>query len=212
MMQYKDFYWSFFAPKIKKSIAARYSTELAERSVQNGKAEYRGLLERADDIGPGNPMAMNAYFAYVFVAAWLGSGKLISPDGMANIMSDVLHKMRPFFAMTNLNSRRGEKKWYRDMKKYEAWAKKNLSRYPNNWVVEFDETRHRDGSFNYFTQCPICSFCQREGISEIMPPLCETDKLMFEMQHGVLHREHTIAGGDGICDYWVVGDKFKNPQ
>ena len=120
--------------------------------------------------------------------------------------------MRPFFAMTNLNSKRGEKKWYRDMKKYEAWATKNLGRYPNNWVVKFDETRHRNGSFYYFIQCPICSFCQREGILEIMPALCGTDRLMFEMLHGVLHREHTIAAGDGICDYRVVGDRVENPQ
>lgn len=212
MMHYKGIYWDLFAPLIKKSIAARYSKELAKRSVKNGKAEYRGLLKRADDLGPGNPMAMNAYFAYVFAAAWLGGEKSIPPDGMAEVMGDVLHKMRPFFAMTDLNSKRGEKKWYRDMKKYEAWSKDKLEKYPTTWVVGFDENLHRDGSYYYFTRCPICEFCKREGISEIMPPLCGTDRLMFEMQHGTLHRKHTIAGGDPVCDYWVTGDKMKKPR
>ena len=23
----------------------------------------------------------------------------------------------------------------------------------------------------------------------------------------LLYREHTIANGDGLCDYWIVGDK-----
>ena len=28
----------------------------------------------------------------------------------------------------------------------------------------------------------------------------------------VIYREYTIANGDGVCDYWVVGDKVKNPK
>ena len=89
-MQYKGIYWTIFAPLIRKSISARYGSETAERSIRQGKEEYRRLLSRADDLGPGNPMAMNAYFAYVFAGAWLGSGKQISPDEMALVMTDVL--------------------------------------------------------------------------------------------------------------------------
>ena len=50
------------------------------------------------------------------------------------------------------------------------------------------------------------------GISELMPALCATDEVMFQLQHGKLYRDHTIAGGDEICDYWVVGDKVQNPR
>ena len=82
---------------------------------------------------------------------------------------------------------------------------------PVNWVVRFDETRHQEGSYYCFTRCPICEFCQREGISELMPALCSTDEVMFRLQHGKLHREHTIANGDGVCDYWIVGDQVNNP-
>lgn len=32
------------------------------------------------------------------------------------------------------------------------------------------------------------------------------------MQKGVLHRNYTIANGDRVCDYWVVGDKNKKPK
>jgi len=35
---------------------------------------------------------------------------------------------------------------------------------------------------------------------------------MFRLQHGRLFREHTIANGDGVCDYWVVGDRVKNAK
>ena len=63
-----------------------------------------------------------------------------------------------------------------------------------------------------FTRCPICEFCQREGIAELMPALCSTDEVMFRLQHGKLYRSHTIANGDAICDYWVVGDRCKDPS
>ena len=90
---------------MKKSIAKRFDKELADRAIRQGKAEYKGLLARADDLGPGNPMALNAYFAYVFAAAWLGSGKRITPDEMALVMTDVLEGrlLRTFFGLTDLN-------------------------------------------------------------------------------------------------------------
>lgn len=206
-MRYNGIYWALFAPIIKKSIAARFGESLAEQSIRLGKPEYRRLLARADDLGPGNPMAMNAYFAYVFAAAWLGSGRIITPDQMALVMTDVLESkpLRTFFGLTDLN--RTPKKWEQEMRKYEAWFIKHGKEYPVNWNVNFDETRHKKGSFYYFSRCPICEFCYREGIAELMPALCSTDEVMFRLQHGKLHREHTIAGGDPICDYWITGDK-----
>ena len=211
-MKYVGIYWTLFAPLIKKSIAKRFNRELAQQAVTRGKTEYRGLLSRADDLGPGNPMAMNAYFAYVFAGAWLGSGNKITPDEMALVMTDVLESrlLRTVFGMTNLN--RTPKKWYRDMKKYDAWFNKHGGDYPVNWNVHFDERLHQDGSFYYFTRCPICEFCNREGIAELMPALCSTDEVMFRLQHGKLYREHTIAQGDHVCDYWIVGDQVTNPK
>ena len=202
-------YWTLFAPMMKKSITKRFGKKLAERSIRQGKSEYRKLLSHADDLGPGNPMATNAYFAYVFAAAWLGSDRQITPEEMSQVMTDVLESLllRTVFGMTDLN--RTPKKWEKDMQKYAAWYEKHGKDYPVNWVVNFDDKRHKDGSFYYFTRCPICEFCQREGIAELMPALCATDEVMFRLQHGKLHREYTIANGDPVCDYWVVGDRMK---
>ena len=208
-MKYVGAYWTVFAPLMKKSIKKRFNKEMAGQAIRHGKDEYRRLLSHADDLGPGNPMAQNAYFAYVFAAAWLGSEKRITPDEMAFVMTDVLESrlLRTIFGMTDLN--KTPKKWERDMRKYEAWYKAHGKGYPVNWVVHFDETLHQEGSYYYFTRCPICEFCQREGISELMPALCSTDEVMFRLQHGKLHREHTIANGDDVCDYWIVGDQVK---
>ena len=43
-MKYIGFYWTLFAPMIKKSIANRFGKELAEEVLRNGKTEYRQLL------------------------------------------------------------------------------------------------------------------------------------------------------------------------
>ena len=211
-MKYVGIYWTLFAPMMKKSITQRFGKELASASISQGKAEYRRLLSRADDLGPGNPMAMNAYFAYVFAAAWLGSGRKLSPEDMGQVMTDVLESklLRTFFGLTDLN--RTPKKWEKDMRKYEAWFQKNGKQYPINWRVSFDPDRHQDGSFYYFTRCPICEFCRKEGMEELMPALCATDEIMFRLQHGRLYREHTIAQGAEICDYWVVGDQVREPK
>ncbi len=157
-------------------------------------------------------MATNAYFAYVFAAAWLGSEKQISPDEMGRVMTDVLESrlLRTVFGMTDLN--RTPKKWETDMQTYAAWYEKHGRDYPVNWVVNFDPTKHRDGSYYYFTRCPICEFCEREGIAELMPALCATDEVMFRLQHGKLHREHTIVNGDRICDYWVTGERAEDAK
>ena len=126
-MKYVGVYWTLFAPLIKKSITKRFGKELAERSICQGKAEYRKLLAHADDLGPGNPMVTNAYFAYVFAAAWLGSSRQITPEKMGLVMTDVLESrlLRTVFGMTDLN--RTPKKWEKDMRKYEAWYREHGS-------------------------------------------------------------------------------------
>ena len=40
-----------------------------------------------------------------------------------------------------------------------------------------------------------------------MPLFCELDEVMISLQHGVLHRSQTLAGGGKYCDYFITGDK-----
>ncbi len=114
-MKQNILYWTLFAPMIKNSIKTRFGKEMAVKAIKNGKKRYRTLVEKAPDIGSGNPMASNAYFAYVFVGAWLGTDKKLTPNDMALVMTDVLAKVRFFFGMTDMN--KTPDKWYRDMKK-----------------------------------------------------------------------------------------------
>ena len=44
-------------------------------------------------------------------------------------------------------------------------------------------------------------------MSELMPLFCELDNVMITLQHGVLHREKTLAAGGEYCDYYITGNK-----
>ena len=118
-MKQNNFYWSLFAPMIKCSIKKRFGTGLADQAIHKGKAEYPTLVADAPELGRDNPMASNAYFAYVFVGAWLGTEKKLTPEDMGLVMTDVLKKFRFFFSVTDMN--KSPDKWYCDMKKYEKW-------------------------------------------------------------------------------------------
>ena len=51
-----------------------------------------------------------------------------------------------------------------------------------------------------------------ERALEINPVLCNIDYITMSMMHSRLIREHTVAEGAGICDYWTVGDKVAEPK
>ena len=205
-LRYKGIYWAVLSPMIQKSISQNFGRQLSLKAIKSGKEKYRELVVNAPELGRGNIMASNAYFAYVFVAAWLGTDKQLTPDNMGLVMRDVLERMKPFFGLVDIN--KNEKYWYNSMKKYKKWCDSgNLEKYPSSWNVNFDDNLHSEGSYYYFTSCPICSYLSSIGLGEIMKPLCETDKYMFAYQHGKLFRKNTIASGGKICDYWIVGDK-----
>ena len=74
--------------------------------------------------------------------------------------------------------------------------------YPASFKVDFV------GACYYrITRCTICAYAERPGISELMPLFCELDEVMVSLQHGVLHRSQTLAGGGKYCDYFIAGDK-----
>ena len=57
------------------------------------------------------------------------------------------------------------------------------------------------------TVLPICAYAKKLGVSELMPLFCELDEVMITLQHGVLHREQTLANGGAYCDYFITGNR-----
>ncbi|MDO4842687.1 MAG: hypothetical protein Q3982_08445, partial [Phoenicibacter congonensis] len=55
-MKYNGFYYRMFESSMKKVLVEKYGKQYANEIMRKSKKTYRELVEKADDIGDGNPM------------------------------------------------------------------------------------------------------------------------------------------------------------
>lgn len=181
-MKYNGFYYWMFESSMKKVLVEKYGKQYANEIMRKSKKTYRELVEKADDIGDGNPMAYNELFALAFVAPYVASEKKIPPETIQEMMRRGLYHV----------------KWYTPEKE---------KLYPTSFKVDFVGQPHEGACYYRITRCPICIYTEKLGVSELMPLFCELDNVMITLQHGVLHREKTLAAGGEYCDYYITGNK-----
>ena len=209
-MKYNGFFYAMFAPTMKKVIAGRYGKEYARELMKKSKAVHRQLVEQADDIGDDNPMAYNELFALAFVAPYIASEKKISPETVQEMMRQGLYHVKWFFSRTNLNTPKGKMENKKSILKYMKWYTPDReARFPTSFKVDLEGQPYEGACYYRITRCPICTYCDKLGVRELMPLLCDLDKVMIHLQHGVLHRQHTLADGGEYCDYFITGDQEK---
>lgn len=213
-MEYTKKYWNMLIPHMKKSLNRRYGKAYTKELIKKTDTEYREMLRRADDIGADNPMASNLYECLVFLAIWKASNGKISVDELRAISVDVMSA--PTFRLAGLfingNKKSGIKRLRNMMMKNASWLEKHPQYKKDSWDFNFDETKHKDGFYYHFTQCPLNTFARREGYLEVLPVMCDIDHLTAKLMHIKLHREQTLAEGGKMCDYWFVGDRMENPR
>lgn len=172
---------------------------------------YRKLLDDMDDIGDDNPMAHNVLFALAFVAPYLASNREIKPEICQEMMRQSLYSVRWYFGLTNVNTRRGKDSNMHAIRQYMKWYTSDKEKlYPTSFKIDLEGKPYVDACYYRITRCPIVTYCKKIGVEELMPLFCELDHLMVHYQHGILHRNSTIAGGRECCDYWIVGNKEDN--
>lgn len=214
MLKYTGKYWLVLAPLVKKSLKKHYGKDFAVRTMQKAKAEYRAMLDRADDVGADNPMASNIYMCFVFFAVYRAANGKITVSDLRTISHEAI-SWKPLKCMglfMNANKPGGLKTIQKMMLGNAEWLEKHPQYKAVSWDFNFDQTKHRDGYYYHFTQCPLNNFARREGLLDVLPVMCDMDFLTAGLMHAKLHREHTLAGGGKICDYWYYGDQLKNPK
>lgn len=211
-MKYQPLIWAIMTHGLKPELQKRWQGDVKE-VIRKSKPIYKDLLTKVEGISDKNPMAHNITTAFVIIAVWLASDREISPDVMGDAVNAMLDSgfLKAIMGMVNMNSEKGVRFLKNNIKKSAAYAEKHPEEY-NTWKFVFDDSLHKDGFYYHFTFCPIADFCSRYGYQEIMPALCNIDYVTIGMMHSVLKREHTIASGGDICDYWIYGDKVKDPQ
>lgn len=207
-MKYNGIYFMLFRGTMKKVLVEKYGKDYASEIMAKSKQVYRRLVEQADDIGNDNPMAYNELFALVFAAPYVASDKKIPPETVQEMMRRALYHVKWYFARTDLNTEKGKNENKRSVVKYFKWYTPEKEKlYPTSFKVDFVGQPHEGACYYRITRCPICRYTEKLGIKELMPLFCELDHVMIKLQHGVLHREQTLAAGGEYCDYYITGDK-----
>ena len=124
------------------------------------------------------------------------------------MMRRSLYHVKWYFGMTNLNTARGKAANKKNIVKYVKWyTPEREARYPTSFKVDFEGQPYEGACYYRITRCPICTYTKKLGVTELMPLFCELDHVMITLQHGVLHRRHTIAQQGDYCDYYITGNK-----
>ncbi len=214
MMKYNGTYITMFPILMKKYMVEQYGKTVTKRAYKNAPAIYRDMLNKVDDIGFDNPMAGNIYMAFVLMAIWKAADGAIDPDSYRTVVRSLLTKSfaKNFIGKSDMNKPEDVQRAKEKFRRMQAWADDHPQYKDKTWDFNFDESRHKDGSFYYFTRCPINDFARKHGYLEILPVCCELDHILTEASKGRLIREYTLATDGPICDYWIVGDRLKNPS
>lgn len=214
MLKYKGTFITMFPIMMKKFMVEQYGRKVTKEAFKKAPAIYRDMLSKVSDIGSENPMAGNIYMAFVFMAIWKAADGKIDTDSYRTVVRNFLTKSfaRKFIGKSDMNNPEDVLKAKAKFRRNQAWADEHPQYRDKTWDFNFDESRHKDGSFYYFTRCPLNDFAREYGYIEVLPVCCELDYILTEASHGKLIREYTLAEGGPICDYWIVPDKMENPQ
>ena len=207
-MKYNGFYFWMFKGSMKKVLTEKYGVQYASEIMKKSARVYREMVERADDIGADNPMAYNELFALAFVAPYVASEKKIPPETVQEMMRRALDHVGWYFGRTDLNTEKGKAENKKSIVRYVKWYTPERERqYPTSFKVDFVGQPYEGACYYRITRCPICAYTEKLGVKELMPLFCELDQVMIALQHGVLHRKHTIAAGGEYCDYYITGNR-----
>jgi hypothetical protein len=77
----------------------------------------------------------------------------------------------------------------------------------NTWKIRLNPENHEKGIAFVYDTCPLNDFARRHGYIDFLPNLCMIDHVTCGAAHGKLIRHKTLAGGDGECNYWILGDR-----
>ena len=214
MLKYKGTFIKLFPLMMKKLMVEQYGKTVTKEAYKKAPGIYRDMLMKVEDIGSENPMAGNIYMAFVFMAIWKAADGAIDTDSYRIVVRRLLTESfaRKFIGKSDMNKPEDVQKAKEKFRRMQAWADEHPQYKDKTWDFNFDETRHRDGSFYYFTRCPLNDFARKYGYLEVLPVCCELDHILTEASHGKLIREYTLATGGPICDYWIVPDKLADPR
>ncbi len=214
MMKYKGTYLRMISMVIKKPMYAQYGKQNTQKWLKEAKGIYRELLNETDDVGADNPMAVNIYMGYVFMAIWKAADGQIQIEDYKRVTREMMDQpiVQKLKGGTDMNRQEDFDKMKANFHRMADWLEAHPQYKEASWDYHFDDEKHKDGIYYYFTKCPMETFARTHGYLEVLPVLCDLDYYTAKTHHAVLLRDQTLAEGGEKCDYWFVGDQVKDLQ
>ena len=195
---------------IKNQLSKKYSSDEAEAKYQEILEIYEKFSNETPSIGgKDNPMSKNFYGALSAFAYYECMNCDMSPDEIMDMCFGMMigDKKGGQLSKFNLNNKLVQKIFhglFRLRAKKLNRHKKDGS-WNNTWGMEVQHDIN-DGIHFVLRGCPIKDYCEKHGIMEILPYLCNMDHLMIQALQLYLIRPKTCSNGDEICEYTIVAN------
>jgi hypothetical protein len=185
----------------RRELENHLCREDARRVTVAAKGLYRGMIVRSPSIAERkNPFVMSTLIAALTASVYKAAGGALSPEEMGGVFSRAVENTRVFRLVMKRRSKRmfthHELERWRNLA-IESGESGGFAGFvfdfvPGNTVNEYGLT---------FRECGICKLFAQEGCMELTPYMCGFDFVMAGYLGCRLTREHTIAAGDGFCDF-----------
>ena len=141
------------------------------------------------------------------MAIWKAVDGKISVEDLRAISKDVLSApiMKVMGILINANKASGIKRIQKMMERNAKWLDEHPQYKKYSWDFHFDEKKHKDGFYYYFTVSNNIHLQEERAIRIVLPVMCDIDHITASLMHAKLNRKYTLASGGKVCDYWLVG-------
>ena len=184
-----DKYLKIFEPAMKKWLAEHYSPEEAKKRWERTVA----LDEK--------------WFAF-----YDSVDRSFTPEDLQSMIDAAMGKSIRMLSHFDLNKFL-KHRWivqliYGYLRSYQKKAERfRGNAWGNTWKIRLNPENHEKGIAFAYDTCPLNDFARRHGYIDFLPNLCMIDHVTYGAAHGKLIRHKTLAGGDGECNYWILGDR-----
>ena len=192
---------------VQQWLSERYGEQNAASIWENVAQNYESNLAQAPDYGGKKNGHARAIYGALLVFALYEA--LPDQPPIAELQDFVQNMfMGPFVTLGKVvDLNHAPCMWLID-KVFQRSGKKDreqIKRWSAGFVnVNEPYDRKRRASRYHFTQCPVAEFAKANGLTHVLPLMCNSDFFGIEQIGGRLIRQGT-CGNASRCDYLVVG-------
>ena len=204
--------------KVFPVLTAHYGEAGTARLLRDMEPVYQRFLAETPFIGgKKNMLAHNLDMALPFFALYEASGRTL-PKDLIEEMLEAAHIQRYRKMGRWLDMNKLDRPWvcalvHSTLRRAARKINDRKGRdWNNTWGIQVNPERHDHGIAMTLVGCPLADFAKAHGYMDVLPLLCDADRLVTEAIHGRLIRHNTVAQGADRCDYWIVGDKDTTSQ